>query len=104
MSKFKHDVMLRVVKILDVLMITLPFAACWLMYYEAYTPMHGMWQGHVVILGLFAVLFVLLGKTYDAFWMSMQRISELIYGQILAPNPIIKTLEFLILFHISINW
>ena len=34
MSKFQHDVMLRVVKILDVLMIELPFAACWLLYYS----------------------------------------------------------------------
>ena len=30
MSKFQHDVMLRVVKILNVLMIELPFAACWI--------------------------------------------------------------------------
>ena len=29
MSKFQHDVMLRIVKILNVLMIELPFAACW---------------------------------------------------------------------------
>ena len=29
-------------------------------------------------------LFFLLGKVYDAFWMSLQRISELLYGQILA--------------------
>ena len=40
--------------------------------------------GHAVILGLYAVLFILLGKTYDAFWMSMQRVSELMYGQVLA--------------------
>ena len=84
MTKFKHDVMLRFVKIVDVLMVTLPFAVCWLWYYAAQTPMSGMWQGHVIILGLYAVLFVLLGKTYDAFWMSMQRISELVYGQALA--------------------
>lgn len=48
------------------------------------TPLDGTWQGHAVILGLYAVLFILLGKTYDAFWMSMQRVSELMYGQVLA--------------------
>lgn len=53
-------------------------------YYAAKTPMDGTWQGHAVILGLYAVLFILLGKTYDAFWMSMQRVSELMYGQVLA--------------------
>ena len=36
------------------------------------------------MIGLFTVLFFLLGKVYDAFWMSLQRISELLYGQILA--------------------
>ena len=76
--------MLRLVKVLDVVMITLPFAACWVWYYAAKTPLDGTWQGHAVILGLYAVLFILLGKTYDAFWMSMQRVSELMYGQVLA--------------------
>ena len=74
MTKIRHDVMLRLVKVLDVVMITLPFAACWIWYYAAKTPMDGTWQGHAVILGLYAVLFILLGKTYDAFWMSMQRV------------------------------
>ena len=32
----------------------------------------------------FFVLYITLGKVYDAFWMSMQRISELVYGQLLA--------------------
>ena len=83
-TKIRHDVMLRLVKVLDVVMITLPFAACWVWYYAAKTPLDGTWQGHAVILGLYAVLFILLGKTYDAFWMSMQRVSELMYGQVLA--------------------
>lgn len=34
MSKFQHNVMLRIVKVLDVLMIELPFAACWFLYYS----------------------------------------------------------------------
>ena len=37
MSKIQHDVMLRVVKILNVLMIELPFAACWFLYYSHQT-------------------------------------------------------------------
>lgn len=76
MTKIRHDVMLRLVKVLDVVMITLPFAACWVWYYAAKTPMDGTWQGHAVILGLYAVLFILLGKTYDAFWMSMLRLQK----------------------------
>ena len=84
MTKVKDAVMLRAVKMLAVLMMTFPFALCWMLYYAAGTIMSGTWQGNVTIVGMYAVLFVLLGKTYDAFWMSMQRISEQMYGQILA--------------------
>ena len=83
MSKFQHDVMLRVVKILNVLMIELPFAACWFLYYSHQTYANLAWKGHFAILGLFFILYIALGKIYDAFWMSMQRVSELVYGQIL---------------------
>ena len=83
MSKFQHDVMLRVVKILNVLMIELPFAACWFLYYSHQTYANLAWEGHFAILGLFFILYIVLGKIYDAFWMSMQRVSELVYGQIL---------------------
>ena len=83
MSKIQHDVMLRVVKILNVLMIELPFAGCWFLYYSHQTYANLAWEGHFAILGLFFILYIVLGKVYDAFWMSMQRVSELVYGQIL---------------------
>ena len=83
MSKFQHDVMLRIVKILNVLMIELPFAACWFLYYSNQTYARFGWKGNLSVLGLFFVLYIALGKVYDAFLMSMQRDSELVYGQIL---------------------
>lgn len=84
MSKFHHDVILRIVKVLDVILISLPFAACWLLYYANHVYTAFTWQSHAALLALYVALYVLLGKVYDAFWMSMQRISELVYGQILA--------------------
>ena len=83
MSKFQHDVMLRVAKILNVLMIELPFAVCWFLYYSNQVYAKFAWKGNLAILGLFFVLYIALGKIYDAFLMSMRRISELVYGQIL---------------------
>ena len=64
-------------------MIELPFAACWFLYYSHQTYANLAWKGHFAILGLFFILYIVLGKIYDAFWMSMQRVSELVYGQIL---------------------
>lgn len=84
MSKFQHDVMLRIVKILDVVLVTLPFAVCWFLYYEKNVQPPLTWLGSITVLLLFAVLFAMLGKVYDAFLMSMQRISELFYSQMLA--------------------
>ena len=70
MTKFQHDVMLKTVKVLDMMMVELPFALCWFMYYSNIIYAKFSWKGNFAILGLFAVLFVLLGKVYDAFWMS----------------------------------
>ena len=84
MSKFQHDVMLKIAKIIDLVMITIPFALCWELYYSYQVYAKFGWKGNWAMIGLFAVLFFLLGKVYDAFWMSLQRISELIYGQVLA--------------------
>ena len=84
MSKFQHDVMLKFVKVIDLIMITIPFALCWELYYSYQVYAKFGWKGNWAMIGLFAVLFFLLGKVYDAFWMSLQRISELIYGQVLA--------------------
>lgn len=69
MSKFQHDVMLRIVKILNVLMIELPFAACWFLYIPR--PMQIWHRRSFCDLGLFFILYIALDrKSYDAFWMS----------------------------------
>lgn len=83
MTKFRHDVMLRIVKVLDVLMIELPFAACWFLYYAGHINRRVAWNGNFAILSLFFVLYIVMGRIYDAFWMSKQRVSEVVYGQIL---------------------
>lgn len=84
MSKLKHDISLHIVKMLDVVLITIPFALCWLGYYADQRSVVFYWKGHALLLATYMLLFILMGKVYDAFHMSLQRISELIYAQILA--------------------
>ena len=84
MSRFQHDVMLRVVKLLDVFLITVPFAVCWFFYYTEHIYIKFTGMGHLCMLAFYAILYIILGKVYDAFLMSMQRVSELVYSQILA--------------------
>ena len=64
MSKFQHDVMLKIAKIIDLVMITIPFALCWELYYSYQVYAKFGWKGNWAMIGLFAVLFFLLGKVY----------------------------------------
>ena len=34
MSKFKHDLLLRLIKLVDAVLMTIPFALCWDLYYS----------------------------------------------------------------------
>lgn len=84
MDKFTHNLFLRIVKVADAVMITIPFAACWLMYYadKIDSPFHA--KGNWMVIGLFFVLYIIFGRIYDAFLISINRISEVIYSQALA--------------------
>lgn len=33
MTRFKHDLILRIIKVLDAVLVTIPFALCWYLYY-----------------------------------------------------------------------
>lgn len=84
MTKFKHDLLLRIVKVLDAVLITIPFALCWYLYYakRVYSPFYS--KGNILVVALFFVAYIAFGRIYDAFRMSMQRVSEVIYAQFLA--------------------
>ena len=84
MTKGKHDLLLRIVKTLGAIMITVPFALCWYLYYgkDVVSPFYA--KGNFMMIALFFVLFIVFGRVYGAFLMSMQRISEIVYAQFLA--------------------
>lgn len=83
MSRFCHDIVLRIVRLLDVAMMVLPFAACWLVYYIKFVYIPHTWICTAALLILYAVLYIMIGKIYDAFQVTIQRISEVVYSQIL---------------------
>lgn len=84
MTRFKHDLILRIIKTLDAVLITVPFALCWYLYYAKHIASPFYAKGDYLVVALFFVLFVIFGRVYDAFLMSMQRISEIVYAQFLA--------------------
>lgn len=84
MERFKHDLALKIVKILDAVLLTIPFALCWLLYYGERIAQPYYSKGNVVIIALFLFVYIALGKVYEGFLVSMNRISEMVYSQALA--------------------
>lgn len=84
MNKFRHNLLLRIVKILDAVLITIPFALCWYLYYAQRVASPYYAKGNVLVVALFFVVYIAFGRVYDGFLMSMNRISETVYSQCLA--------------------
>lgn len=83
-SKFKHNLALRTVKIMNVIIMTVPFMLCWFLYYGSRIRVPYYRTGNFLIIILFMVLYMVFGRLYDAFVINLSKISEIIYSQFLA--------------------
>lgn len=83
-SKFKHNIVLRTIKILNVILITVPFLLCWKLYYGSRIVVPYFEIGNILIIFLFIILYMVFGRLYEAFVVNLTKISELIYSQFLA--------------------
>ena len=100
---FKREVALRLLKLLNAALLSIPFAVCWLAYYAERTaaPFHNM--GNWLVIGLFFLLYAIFGRVYGGFWISLNRISESVYSQALAlcmANSIMYTVICLLTKHL----
>ena len=84
MKKLKHDLSLRIVKAINVILMTLPFIGCWFGYYADRIAAPYYRMGNWAVIALFVILYVIFARLYDAFVVSLNRISEMIYSQGLA--------------------
>ena len=71
MTRFRHDLILRMIKLLDAVLVTIPFAMCWYLYYAKRVASPYYAKGDYLVVALFFVLFIIFGRVYDAFLMSM---------------------------------
>ena len=81
---FVKELELRLMKLLNAFLMTMPFAIAWFAYYDERIaePFYNM--GNWLIVALFFALYVTFGRVYGAFWISLNRISESVYSQALA--------------------
>lgn len=80
----RHDYGLRLIKLANVALVTLPFALVWLLYYvHTVVIFPSIYRGGGIIL-MFVVLYSFFGRAYDAFLVSLKRVSEMFYAQALS--------------------
>ena len=84
METTRYKTALRIVKLLNVILLTIPFAFSWYGVYAGKLADPFYEKGNWLILFLFAVLYIAYGRLYDGFQISLSRISELIGSQTLA--------------------
>ena len=82
--KTKHELSLRFIKLINVVMITIPFALCWYLYYadKIMTPFFR--KGNWLIILIFFLLYIFFARIYDSFVINLTRITDLVYSQTLA--------------------
>ena len=84
MTKFKHDILIRIVRIIDAVMITIPFMMCWYLYYAPRTNSPFYSKGNFLVVVLYFILYIVFARLYEGMRMSVYRVSEIVYGQFLA--------------------
>ena len=85
MQKLKTDVLLRCLKLVNVLLITVPFAVSWMLFYQNKMYSNPFYEkGNWIIIALFAMVYFLFGRLYDAFLVSVNQTGEIVYSQALA--------------------
>lgn len=84
MRDLRHDISLHVLKLINVLLMTLPFGICWYLFYANHTAALFARNARLYVLILYILFYVAFGRVYEAFLLSYKRISELVYSQMLA--------------------
>lgn len=80
----RHDIPLRLLKVLNIVLITIPFICCWYGYYEGKMKYGFYRRGNFMIIALFMLVYFIFARVYSAFLVSVNRKSEMVYSQVLA--------------------
>ena len=79
-----HRAVVRLVKLLDVIMVSIPFVIAWGLYYSHRLFKNEFYRkGNWLVISLFVVLYYLLSHLYSGYTIHISRISEIVYSQTL---------------------
>lgn len=83
-KKMKHDVLILMIKALNILCMTAVFGFVWFNCYAPDVTIVLNNRDGIFLIFVFALIYILLGRTYDAFQISMSKKAEMVYNQTLA--------------------
>lgn len=85
MSDFRHDLLLRTIKLGNAVLMTVPFAVSWMFFYGRQLYLEPFFfKGNWLVIVLYFLVYAMYGRVYDAFLVSLNPISEMVYSQSLA--------------------
>ena len=102
-SKQFHDITTRIAKLINVVLMTTPFIFAWYTFFADQLWVTFYKRGHWLIILLYVLLYVLIGRVYDAFKMSYNSKGEMIYSQslsLLEVNVIMYIVAWLLIRHL----
>ena len=79
--KLNRNIWLELIKGVDAILLTVPFAITWYTYYAEGIIAPYYRRGNWLVIAIFFVLYSVFGRVYDAFSVSLNRISEMVYSQ-----------------------
>ena len=82
--KKRRSLPLSLIKIINTILVVIPFLLCWFLYYEQITFTTTSRQVSVLVIAVYSVIFYSLCLQFDGFRASVMRIPEQIYSQIIA--------------------
>lgn len=118
-----NEIGLRLIKLSNLILMTIPFVVVWHFFYAVRTASPFYFWGNWAVVAVFFVLYFYFGRTYDAFLISHSRISEILISQSLAafmadgasfvliaflskrvPNPLPILVAFAVQLSFSVLW
>ncbi len=70
MEKIKHDVLLKLVKVLNLLLMTAAFSGCWYLYYGERVVSPFYRNGNYLVIALFMIIYCACCNVYEALLIS----------------------------------
>ena len=99
-NRLKHSIWLRVVKFIDVFLMTCIFEVVFNKFYIQEMLIEHSKGRMLAFFVIYFILFTVIGKVYEAFYISMKRISEIIYSQCLT-SLVVNGIVFIIIWLMS---